>query len=73
MRSIPPLLHQISMEKTMKIFYVVGIVLMVLKLCSVITPGWGWIALIGLAPLWVLPVVSIVLVFVGMCLAAAAR
>lgn len=47
----------------MNIFYVVGIVLMVLKLCAVITLGWGWIAAIGLAPIWV-PIVVAAVIFV---------
>lgn len=47
----------------MNIFYVAGIVLLVLKLCSVITLGWGWIAAIGLAPIWV-PLTAMIVIFV---------
>ena len=47
----------------MNLFYVLGIVLMVLKLCAVITLGWGWIAVIGLAPIWV-PLVVVSAIFV---------
>lgn len=47
----------------MNILYVVGIVLMVLKLCAVITLGWGWIAAIGLAPIWV-PLVMLAVIFI---------
>lgn len=52
----------------MSLLGVIGVVLIILKLAGLIALSWGWV----LFPLYIIPLIWIIIILFGACLAAGA-